>query len=121
MAEKRLYGLQNVKVGDRVRMFNQKRGFNVMARSDRYIILSKKCFGKALYTIVDLEFEEMGPDNLIFGIYDYCDPKDCKEALKDLEEGEIEISRRHQLSFDEYCFRYGEVNENQKNQNHMQQ
>ncbi len=92
---------------DMVRLFNEKRRFTVRARDHRYIILSKKCFGKALYTIIDLEDRWMGPDNLVFGIYDYCDERDCEEALRALRNHEIEISVRHGISFDEYTKRFG--------------
>ena len=99
--------IKNSKVGDKVCLFAQRRRWNVMAKSERYVILSKPCFGKALYTIFDFEDEWIGPDNLVFGIYDYNKREDAEEALKDLEKGEMEISRRHGISFDYYHSRWG--------------
>ena len=94
--------VRNAKVGDKVKMFGQRRRFTVMARDSRYIILSKNCFGNPLYTILDLEQEWMGPDYLVFGIYDYGDRSDCEEALEALQKGELEISGRRGISFKEY-------------------
>lgn len=98
----------NAKVGDKVKMFGQRSRFTVMARDARYIILTKNCFGKPLYTILDLEYEWLGPDNMVFGIYDYSDRSDCEEALAALQKGELEISRRRGISFEEYESRFGE-------------
>lgn len=98
----------NAKVGDKVKMFGQKRRFTVMARDARYIILTKNCFGKPLYTILDLEYEWMGPDYMVFGIYDYSDRSDCEEALRALQKGELEISRRRGISFEEYEAKFEE-------------
>lgn len=99
--------LRTVSKHDKVKLFNEKRRFTVRARNERYIILSKKCFNKALYTIVDLEEEQLGPDNLVFGIYDYCDEHDCEEALEALSKGDIEISVRRGISFNSYIMEYG--------------
>lgn len=83
--------------GTKVKWIDEKQRFKVISRNDRYIIvakpynLQKNC---CKYSILDLENMECSTDNLVFGIYDYLDKKDCKEALKDLENGEMELSRR---------------------------
>ena len=89
-------------VGDKIHLFNEKRAYKVMARSERFVILSKNCFGKPLYTIIDLKEKWMGPDFLIFGIYDYSNTEDCKKAVEALEKGDLEISRRKGMSFETY-------------------
>ena len=94
------------KVGDGIALFGQKRKYKVMSRSERFVILSKPCFGKALYTIFDFEDKWIAPDNLIFGMFDYNDREDTQEALEYLEKGEIELSRRHGISFDYYSAKY---------------
>jgi len=91
----------NSKVGDKVKLFGQKRRFTVMARDARYIILTKNCFGEHLYTILDLDYEWMGPD-YTWGAYDYGTKEGCEEALSALQKGELEISRRRGISFDTY-------------------
>lgn len=100
--------LREANVGDKVRLFGQKKRFNVMAKSDRYMIFSKPMFGESLYSIFDFEDEWLAPDNLVFGIYDYNKREDAEEALKALENGEIELSRRHGISFEEYKTRFAE-------------
>lgn len=94
--------IAKAKAGDRISLFGQKRRFIVMARSERFVILSKNCFGNPLYTIVDLQDEWMGPDNLIFGLYDYSNENDCKKAIDDLEIEDLGISCRRGLSFENY-------------------
>ena len=94
--------IAKAKAGDRISLFGQKRRFTVMARSERFVILSKGCFGKSLYTIVDFLDEWMGPDYLVFGMYDYSNVDDCREAVEALEKDELRISSRHGLSFEDY-------------------
>lgn len=36
-----------------------------------------------------------GPDNYVFGKFDYSNMEDCKEALAELESGEMEVYQRH--------------------------
>ena len=94
--------ISSVKIDDKIYLFNEKRAYKVMARSERFVILSKNCFGKPLYTIIDLKEKWMGPDFLIFGIYDYSNTEDCKKAVEALEKGDLEISRRKGMSFETY-------------------
>ena len=102
--------ITNAKVGDKVKMFGQRRRFTCMARDARYIIFVKNCFGEPLYTILDLEYEWMGPDYMVFGIYDYSDRSDCEKALEALQKGDLEISRRRGISFEEYEAKFEEEN-----------
>ena len=108
--------ISKAKTGDKICLFGEARAYKVMARSERFVILSKQCFGKPLYTIVDLKEEWMGPDYLIFGDYDYSSPKDCERAVKDLESGELEISRRRGMSFYSYISK-GESRRNDRRNN----
>lgn len=96
------------KVGDKIALFGQKRKYKVMARSVRFVILSKPCFGKALYTIFDFKDTWIAPDNLVFGCYDYLSREDCEKALEALEKGELELSFRHGISFGAYSSRFEE-------------
>ena len=48
-----------------------------------------------VYSIIDFKEGIRGPDNLIFGIYNYFDSADCEKAISDLVSGETEISRRN--------------------------
>lgn len=89
-------------------MFGQKRRFTVMARDERFVILSKFFIkDKSIYTIVDLKEQWMGPDNLVFEAYDFTTTLEAEKVLGDLETGEIEISTRRGISFDQYRKKYG--------------
>ena len=107
--------IKESKVGDKISLFNERRKYKVMARSKRFVILSKPCFGEALYTIFDFKDRWIAPDNLVFGCYDYLSREDCEEALEALEKGELELSFRHGLSFGAYSSRFEEGENNEHN------
>lgn len=83
--------------GSKLKWIDEKQKYEVITRNDRYIIvakpynLQKDC---CKYSILDLENMECSTDNLVFGIYNYLNKKDCEEALKDLEKENMELSRR---------------------------
>jgi hypothetical protein len=52
-------------------------------------------------TIIDFDINVRGLDNLVFGIYDYYSDEDCKQAMKDLLNGDMEVSWRS-VSLDIY-------------------
>ena len=97
--------IKKADVGDKVRLFGQKRRYDVMAKSDRYMIFSKNYFDTFIYTIFDFEDRWIGPDNLVFECYDFRVKEEAEEALKALEDGELELSRRRGISFDQYIKR----------------
>lgn len=47
-----------------------------------------------MYFIIDLELGLRGPDNMVF-CFGYETKEQCEERLKELQEGRIEVSRRH--------------------------
>lgn len=90
-----------VKVGDKVYIPQHKRPFKVRARDERYIICTKP-FNAAhtvIYFIVDLVEKRRGPDNMVF-CSGYETDEDCKERLKELQSGEIEVSCRRGIDLD---------------------
>ena len=90
-----------VKVGDKVYIPQHKRPFKVRARDERYIICTKP-FNAAhtvIYFIVDLVEKRRGPDNMVF-CSGYETDEDCKERLKELQNGEIEVSYRRGINLD---------------------
>ena len=90
-----------VKVGDKVYIPQHKRPFKVRARDERYIICTKP-FNAAhtvIYFIVDLVEKRRGPDNMVF-CSGYETDEDCKERLKELQCGEIEVSYRRGIDLD---------------------
>ena len=99
--------VRQCKTGDKIRLFNQRQRFCVKARDGRFVILSKPCFGKSLYTIFDFEEGMMGLDNCVFGDTDYNSETECENALVMLNSNEKKVSRRHGLSFEKYMEVYG--------------
>jgi hypothetical protein len=90
-----------VEVGDKVYVPNEKRPYRVRIRDERYIICTKPFNPQrtVLYFIVDLVDRWRGPDNMIF-CFGYESDEDCKERLKELQEGRIELSVRRGIPLD---------------------
>jgi hypothetical protein len=83
-----------VQKGDKIFFAGERLSFTVRASNDRFIICTRKHFGKPLYTIVDLEKKIRGTENLIFCMGFESD-QDCEEALERLTSGESEVSHRN--------------------------
>lgn len=90
-----------VEVGDKVYIPNQKRPYRVRARDDRYIICTKPYNPEhtVLYFIIDLVDKWRAPDNMIF-CFGYETDEDCRDRLKDLQDGKIELSSRRGIPLD---------------------
>lgn len=90
-----------VEVGDKVYVPNEKRPYRVRARDERFIICTKPYNPKRMvrYFIVDLKEKVRGPDNMVF-CSGYETDEDCAERLKELQSGEIEVSRRRHVDLD---------------------
>ena len=90
-----------VSVGDKVYVLNEKKPYRVRCRDDRYIICTKpfNLQHTVMYFIVDLEDKWRAPDDRVF-CSGYETDKDCQERLKELQAGEIGLSRRCGLSLD---------------------
>ena len=90
-----------VSIGDKVYVPDQKRPFRVRARDDRYIICTKPFNPKhtVIYFIVDLVKRWRAPDNMIFGM-GYETDEDCRDRLRQLQNGEIELSMRRGIPLD---------------------
>lgn len=90
-----------VKVGDKVKIPNERRRYTVDARDDRFIICTKwlNLQHTVLYFIVDLKERRRGPDNMVF-CSGYETILQCEERLRELQEGKIEVSRRRGIDLD---------------------
>jgi hypothetical protein len=84
-----------MKIGDKIKIPNQRNRFTIRAFDKRFIIMTKPFNARKtyLYSIIDLQELLRGPDNLIFGNYN-CYEKEADKCLKQLQNGEIEISHR---------------------------
>ena len=92
--------ISKVKVGDKVYGRWEKRAYTVMARNERYVIISKPFNPKktAQYSIIDLQEWFMWPDNYIMWMYDYLDNKSCDKAIADLWKWGMQISKRRWIA-----------------------
>lgn len=90
-----------VNIGDKVYVPNEKRPYTVQARDERYIICTKPFAARhtVLYFIVDLVEQRRGPDNLVFCL-GYETQEECINALKELKDGDIAVSRRRGIPLD---------------------
>lgn len=90
-----------VSVGDKVFVPKEKKPYRVRVRDDRYIICTKPFNPKhtVLYFIVDLKRKMRGPDDRIF-CSGYETDEHCAERLKELQDGEIEVSMRRGIPLD---------------------
>jgi len=88
----------NCIVGQKLYVDGQKQGYVVMARDERYIIATKPFNPRktVLYFIIDLEQDMRGPDNMVF-CSGYESDEDINERLKELQDGEIEVSFRRSV------------------------
>ena len=82
----------------KIKFENERQRYTVMARSDRFAILTKPFNAQKtyLYTIADLERGVRGACNLIFGLpCDVDTPEGATEALVKLERGDMAVSGRN--------------------------
>lgn len=99
MHERTLGELQNTRVGDFIRFKEEKLKYEVIARSDRFLICTKPFNARrtVLYCIVDLVEWIRGPENLIFDMG--CETKEqAEEMLERVRSGESEISYRNRIT-----------------------
>jgi hypothetical protein len=84
--------------GDKIWFVEEKRPYTIRTRNKRFLICTKPFNPKrtVLYTIVDLEKQIRGTENLVFCM-GYESDEDCNEALIRLETGESEISHRNNI------------------------
>jgi hypothetical protein len=90
-----------IEVGDKIKFRTDKQRFTVIARNERFIICTKPFNLKrtVLYTVVDLENDIRGTENLVFGAGAETQEQ-CNEMLKRLASGETEISHRNYIRLD---------------------
>jgi hypothetical protein len=96
-----------MKVGDKVKISGHKKPWTVKALSERYAILTTPFNPKrtVLYTIIDFKYRVRNRNNLVFNIYDYKAQEDIDQCLKDLESGEVELSKRGLVKLEDHITR----------------
>lgn len=85
-------------VGDKVYFDNQRQGFTVRARDERFLICVKPFNARhtVLYSIVDLDRGVRGRDNLVFST-GYETQERIDENMDRLRAGQMEVSHRHHV------------------------
>ena len=80
--------------GTKLQWKGQKRRFEVIARNDNFIIITRPYNPQKTYeySILDLEYMKCNKDNY-YCKYNYQDKEECKEALKELQEARDEEKR----------------------------
>lgn len=106
-----LNDLLAAKVDDRVRFEEEKQAYTIQARGYRYLVLTKPFNARrtVLYTVVDLQEEVRGTENLIFG--GGAETREqCQEMLMRLEGradwhygGATEVSHRNRIPLKVRC------------------
>ncbi len=89
--------IQDAGVGSRIYFDGERMPYTIQARDERFIICTKPFAARTtvIYTIIDLERAERGPDNMIFG-RGYETREDCVQRLAELndESEPMEVSHR---------------------------
>lgn len=91
-----LYDFRKLPVGAKIWFDNEKQGYTVRASNVAFCVLTKPFNAQktVLYTIIDWERGERGPENLVFGMGAETD-QECQEMLERLTNGESEVSGRN--------------------------
>jgi hypothetical protein len=88
--------LRSAAAGAKIKFFEERCRYTIRAADGRWFVCTKpfNLRRTTLYTIIDLERQERGRENLVFGMGFETD-EDCQRALERLENGESEVSYRH--------------------------
>lgn len=94
--------------GSKIKWRNEKRRYTCIDRSDNFIIIAKpfnlrkNYDGSSIcqYSIFDLTQMKCNRDNLVFGLYDYMNKEDCKQALLALENSLLDVDERKEIQFE---------------------
>lgn len=78
---------------------DEKRGFRVQARNDRFAVCTKQHFSTVRYFILDAESGVRGTENLVLG-FGAETKEQCEEMLARLSSGETEVSHRNRVPWD---------------------
>lgn len=85
-----------IDIGDKIRFVEERQAYEVRARNTRYLICTKphNLAHTVLYTIIDLERNVRGTDNLLFS-HGYDTDAAIRDNMKRLDKGVMEVSYRN--------------------------
>ena len=83
-----------IRVGDKIKFSSEKQRYTVRAISDKFAICTKPFNARKayIYSVIDWKNQLRGRDN--YYCYGYETDKECQEAIKKWDNGEIEHSSR---------------------------
>ena len=95
--------LKRVKTGDSIRLRGERIPYRVQCVGERYVVCTKPFNLKhtVQYFIIDKREGVRGPDDRVF-CAGYETKEQCEERLKELEDGEMEVSKRRCLSIHDF-------------------
>lgn len=107
-SKKEAYKKFKYAIGDRVKFKSEKRPYKIQACNENYIICTKPYNPKKtfMYVIVDFKNCIRGADNW-YCKFNYANPIEAAEALKELEAGIMEVSRRNFVQLDIESIKWG--------------
>ena len=90
--------MEKYKVGDKIYFEEEKRPYTIRACNNRFLVCTKPYNPKhtAIYTIVDLEQNIRGTENLVCWMGFETD-EECEDALNRLVSGKTEVSYRNHI------------------------
>ncbi|NRU52494.1 hypothetical protein [Clostridium beijerinckii] len=97
---------KTLKLGDKIYWKNEKKGYTIKAKDERYIIVTKKLFGKLYYSILDLEKGICSTNDYVFNPYDYDNQEEIDKSLIDLNKEEYHLSKRYRACILQVIDRY---------------
>ena len=97
--------MSTLKVGDKLKMCNERKRYTIQAFDERFIVATKPHFETYYYTIIDREELIRGPINAILGLpieSEINNPDGANELLQWMRDNggyeEWHVSRRNQLA-----------------------
>lgn len=94
-------------VGTKIKFAEEKQRYTVQASGERYMVCSKPFNARktVLYTVVDVEDQVRGTENLVFGAgaetQEQCEQILARLEGRDVERGwQTEVSRRNRIRLD---------------------
>ena len=88
-------------VGDKIKFKSERQRYTITACNDRFIVATKPFnpMNTFLYTIIDLETNQRGPDNC-YCYADYDKSEEAQKVLELLHKGEVQLSGRRSMDLD---------------------
>ena len=86
-------------VGTKIKFAEEKQFYTVQASNERFAVCTKplNCKKTVLYTVINLDEDIRGTENLIFG-FGAESKSQCEEMLERLTTGETEVSYRNRVN-----------------------